>query len=61
MSMAARPDSYAFSMTLARLQLARKGMNPDLLPAPPKESEYLRELSSPAPSQIYRNPDNLEN
>jgi hypothetical protein len=50
-------DAYARSMTLARLMLARKGLHPDLLPRPPKESDYLRELSEPDPVQLFLNPD----
>jgi hypothetical protein len=48
------PDPYAFSMTLARLALARKGLHPDLLPKPPLEAEYLAQLGDPAPIDLYK-------
>ena len=56
------PASFHEGLTLARLDLARGGLHPDLLPRPPEESEYLRELSQPDPVSLYistrtENPD----
>lgn len=53
----ARPDAWAFGQTVARLMLARKGLHPDLLRRPEKESDYLLELNAPDPVRLYNDPD----